>query len=103
VLAVDGVLAISEGDTLMVIDASTGATLWTAPTGVTAAANAVSDGRLIAHVEHDQHGAALVARELRSGRVVWREPLPDGPVARLGLLTDGTVTVATGTTLVALR
>jgi outer membrane protein assembly factor BamB len=103
VLAADGVLVVSEGDTLMVVDARTGATLWTAPTGVTAAASAVSDGRLIAHVEHDQRGAALVAREPRSGRLVWREPLPDGPVARLGLLTDGTVTVATGATLVALR
>ena len=102
-LAVAGTLVISEGDTLMVIDARTGASLWTAPTGVTTTATAVSDGRLIAHVVHDQRGVALVARAPRTGRVVWRETLPYGPSAILGLLADGTVTVASGTTLVAMR
>ena len=103
VLAVDGVLAVSEGDTLLTIDALDGRTLWSAPTGVPAAASAVSDGRLLAHVERSATGLALVARVPRTGAVVWRDPLPDASVARLSLAPDGTVLVATGSDLIALR
>ncbi|MCB2177110.1 MAG: PQQ-like beta-propeller repeat protein [Actinomycetales bacterium] len=103
VLAVDGVLAVSQGDTLLTIDALDGRTLWSAPTGVPAAASAVSDGTLLAHVERSAAGLALVARLPRTGTVVWRDPLPDASVARLALAPDGTVLVTTGSDLLALR
>lgn len=103
VLAVDGVLAVSEGDTLLAIDALDGTTLWGAPTGVPAAASAVTDGRLIAHVERSATALALVARAPRTGTVAWRYPLPEASVARLTLAPDGTILVATGSSLLALR
>lgn len=103
VLAVDGVLVVSQGDTLLAIDAFDGRTLWSAPTGVPAAASAVSDGTVVAHVERSAGGLALVGRRPRTGVEVWRDPLPDAPVARLTLAADGTVLVATGSDLLALR
>lgn len=103
VLAVDGVLVVTRGDTLLTIDALDGRTLWSAPTGVPAAASAVTDGMLVAHVERSATGLALVARLPRTGTVAWRDPLPDASVARLTLAPDGTVLVATGSDLLALR
>ncbi|MCV2394924.1 PQQ-like beta-propeller repeat protein [Actinotalea sp. M2MS4P-6] len=94
-LTVDGVLVCGVGATLVGLDAADGTELWTLPSGLTQGASAVTDGWSVATTLGDGSRAALVSMDPRTGQVRWRVGLGETPVARLVVLPDGSVLVAT--------
>jgi hypothetical protein len=92
-LLIGGVLLVGSG-TLSAVDlARDGEVLWARP-----GTAALTDGTRVALVEPAGTGRALVARELRAGKELWRLALPDAcldlaAVTPSGALLDGCGTV----------
>ncbi len=104
VAVLSGTVLIRDAGGTTALDARTGKTRWSAPTGDSTAPveGVVTDGRRLLALERANGAPELVARDVATGAPVWTSPAPMADAA-LVPLRDGTILAFGHGEVVALR
>ncbi|MGH2740214.1 MAG: PQQ-binding-like beta-propeller repeat protein [Actinomycetota bacterium] len=91
-IGVAGALIVVAEESVVALDASTGAIAWEVERARGPAGSPATDGQIVVHAEDRGSEASLLARRLEDGEEVWKTPV-QGPAAGGLTLTDGLVFV----------